>query len=370
MLDGRAGVAHTLARKSSVLRGFRVGSSVGIRPALRATDPTRMTATSTLRETRPEPHDREFSVGNPPESTQAPVPAPLRIYSVFVTVAVLLLIKVGAWVTSTGSGMAYEDWPLANGSLWPPNMKLDGFLEHGHRAFGATIGLLMIGLVAMVYRYDTRSSTRRAAVALLIAVIVQGIIGGVGVLENLPAVTSVTHGVLAQCILCGTAALAFACSKGWNTVRTAPTNRVRTARRLSVVALVVIGAQLVMGAIARHESVLPVLWAHVFSALVVSITIMIASSFAAGRLGTVVPGFVRDGRWIIGLLLVQLTLGFFSLAFRSPKDPSNIEHLGRAAVISAHVVTGAALFLMATVLCARTFRNVKPEGARPQEMPA
>ena len=299
-------------------------------------------------------------------STQPPgggAPAVLRHYTLFLTIAVLILVKFGAMVTSTGSGMAYEDWPLANGSFWPADMKLDGFLEHGHRTVGAFIGLLVLGLVALVFRFEKRRGVRYAAIALLGAVVVQGLVGGVGILRGLPTVTSVTHGVLAQCILSGTAVVAFACSKAWTVVERAPAGRVATARKLSIVALGFIFAQLLMGALVRHTNNGSLLWLHVFSAIAVSLSIMLASSYSAGKLGSVVPGFRSAGNWIIALLLLQLTLGFVTLAVRSPKDPSNIEHLGRSFLVSGHVVVGASLFLMATVLCARTFRNVQPEVA-------
>jgi heme A synthase len=305
------------------------------------------------------PRGAAADVGSSPRP-ERPVPKALARFTALLTVAVLLLIKAGAWVTSTGSGLAYADWPLANGSLWPPGMKLDGLFEHGHRAIGAVIGLLMITAVVLVHRMDRRRGTRILTYVLLGATIVQGVIGGVGVLWKLPALTSVAHGVLAQIILCSTAALAFACSRGWSVVRIAPASTVRTARRLTVVTLCLILAQLLMGAIVRHAEVQSLLWLHVGMAMVVSIAIMLATSFAAGKLGKMVPGFHVTGRWIIGLLLGQLVLGFFTLAVRSPKDPSNIEYLGRSAIVSGHVVIGAALFLATTVLCVRTFRNVQP----------
>ena len=58
------------------------------------------------------------------------------------------LIWVGAAVTTTGSGMAFSDWPLSNGSVnpsgwlsFPPQL-----LEHGHRLLATTTGLLVLAM--------------------------------------------------------------------------------------------------------------------------------------------------------------------------------------------------------------------------------
>jgi hypothetical protein len=49
-----------------------------------------------------------------------------------------------------------------------------------------------------------------------------------------------------------------------------------------------------------------------------------------------------------------------TLMVRRPKDPSNIEHLGRAVVVTAHVLIGASLFLFASLLLFKTWRNLAP----------
>ena len=73
----------------------------------------------------------------------------------------------------------------------------------------------------------------------------------------------------------------------------------------------------------------------------------------------------RLARWIYVLLLAQLTLGFVTLAVRRFKDPSNIEYVGRSLIVSSHVLVGATLFLTATLLVARAWRNLEPvEAAR------
>jgi cytochrome c oxidase assembly protein subunit 15 len=66
-----------------------------------------------------------------------------------VTLAVgALLVWVGAAVTTTGSGMAFGDWPLSNGSINPSGWLrfTPQFLEHGHRLIAFTVGCLVLAM--------------------------------------------------------------------------------------------------------------------------------------------------------------------------------------------------------------------------------
>ena len=58
------------------------------------------------------------------------------------------------------------------------------------------------------------------------------------------------------------------------------------------------------------------------------------------------------------MLLSQLVLGFVTLAVRTPKHEASTESLGRACVQTAHVLVGASLLLVVTLLVARAFRNL------------
>ncbi len=293
-----------------------------------------------------------------PTSSHAVAGVGLYRYAVGVVVAVFLLIKVGAMVTSTGSGLAFEDWPLSDGSWWPPDMRLDQLLEHGHRAVGMAIGLLTLVLTIWIGVVERRQWLRSLSIGLLGLVCLQGYIGGKGVLLGLPAVTSVTHGVLAQVILCLLALVAFALSPAWASRHPAAAHEVATARNLSAFALMLVFVQLVAGAILRHTNAQGMLWLHIFNAVVVALTIAIAAMYCGTRFGD--RGFRGTTRWVLVLLLVQLVLGFVALLVRRVKDPSNIEYLGRSVLVTAHVVVGALLFLSAALLLYRTCRNLKP----------
>jgi len=299
----------------------------------------------------------------PAERTTAP--RSLYRFAVFFTAFTLLHIKGGAMVVSTGSGMAFSDWPLANGSLWPPDMDLRGLFEHLHRIAGAITGLLSITLLVWVARADRRPWLVKTTWALLLLIVVQGLLGALGVLEGTAggrtwAPAAIAHGVLGQLTLCVQVVIAFALSNAWQVRLRVPPALAHTVRKLAVIAFVSVFVQLIIGATFRHTNYTNVLWVHIAMALVVSIAILIAMAYATSRLGRAIPGYRTLGRWIYALLLVQITLGFVTLAVRRYKDPSNIEYIGRSLIASSHVIVGATLFLMATLLVARAWRNLQP----------
>ena len=95
------------------------------------------------------------------------------------------LIWVGGLVTTYKAGMAVPDWPTTYGYnlfLYPGRRGSFGpwdlFIEHGHRLFGAAVGLMTIGLVVVVWRLRCGGAgCGVAALGALALVIVQGVLG-------------------------------------------------------------------------------------------------------------------------------------------------------------------------------------------------
>lgn len=289
------------------------------------------------------------------------VPRSLYRFAVAVIAATLALIGLGAMVTSTGSGLAYLDWPLASGSVMPADMfrEVPKFLEHSHRLWASFVGLLVLTLAIWIHRAEPRTWLRRTAWGTFVLVVWQGVVGGVGVLRELPYVTSITHGVLAQVIVCLLALIAFALSPAWQPRAPVPADQAARGRRLAWIGVALILAQLLAGAVLRHTNWPGLLWLHVGMALVVAFALMIASLYCGTRFEQV-RGFAPLGRGVLVALVAQLVLGFVTLMVRRVKDPSNVEHLERAAVVSTHVVVGAVLFLSAALLAYRAQRNLVP----------
>lgn len=106
--------------------------------------------------------------------------------AVLLLVATWLLICIGGLVTTTGAGMAFEDWPTSDGEnmfLYPWfQATKDKFIEHGHRLFGAAVGVIAIGLCIVVWLKDQRRWVGWLSIAALLLIIGQGILGGLRVL--------------------------------------------------------------------------------------------------------------------------------------------------------------------------------------------
>ena len=291
---------------------------------------------------------------------------PFRLCLALLATAAVTVLK-GALTTSTGSGMAYPDWPLSDGQVMPASSytTLPGFFEHFHRVAASATGLLALAL-ALWLHFGRIGALRARATAWIggCLVLTQGVVGGLGVLKNLPAITSVTHGTLAQLTFATFAWLAYQLSDRYRATAPVTTAPPGSGRALALVALVLLVAQTVVGAVARHTNSPHALWTHVGNALVVFLVATIATAFAVGRLGEA-PGIKGLSRAIIGLMIAQIALGFVALAVRNPdgKRPENVEQLGAATVISIHVLIGALLTVLVATLAAHVFRATRRPGA-------
>ncbi len=303
----------------------------------------------------------------PNRSTPSPARGPALLARAIVVVTVLL-IGLGGMVTSTGSGMAFRDWPLADGSLWPGDMELAELLEHSHRALATLLGLMVLTLTIWVGLRESRAWLRKLTVGALGLVVVQGIIGGLGVLENLPVANSTAHGILAQLTLCTLATVAFSLSPVWGIRIPCAVGIARTARKLCAVAVALVLVQILVGAVARHGGSPMALWTHAGFSMVVALAILFANAFCSGRLANV-PGIGRNTRWTLGILLTQLLLGFVALTVRTGKDPANIDSLGRSALLTSHVIVGTILLLVSTLLMLRVFRNLDADDPQAEGAP-
>jgi heme A synthase len=294
-----------------------------------------------------------------------PQRGPFRLTIALLVVATLTILK-GAMTTSTGSGLAYDDYvvlPLSDGQLLPESSytTVPGFLEHFHRLTASAAGLMALALaIWLQLRPGVASRARRTAWGGGFLLLAQALFGGIGVLLKLPPITSVVHGTLAQLTFATFAWLAYQLSE--RHARTAPLTTVPagSGRRLAVVALAVMIVQTVLGAIARHANSPHALWTHAGNALVVFVVVTIATAFAIGRLGET-PGIKGIARAIVALLLTQIALGFVALAIRNPegKTEANVERLWPAFVISVHVLIGALLTMLVATLAAHVFRATR-----------
>src|ERR1041385_8479327 len=213
----------------------------------------------------------------------------LNRFAILVAGATFVLIIAGALVTSHDAGLATSDWPLSNGQLFP-KMVGNLFWEHGHRMAATTVGLLTIVLTIYILAKEKRSRVRRLGGFALVAVIAQGLLGGLTVKLMLPLAVSAAHATLAQLFFCTTVSLAVFTSRSWMEARAIPAGELLAEEKATVplrylctAALVTIFLQLIIGATLRHSATwdqqlpTPLLLAHIGGALAVVATLASAT---------------------------------------------------------------------------------------------
>jgi cytochrome c oxidase assembly protein subunit 15 len=301
----------------------------------------------------------------------------LNRFAILVACATFFLIIAGALVTSNDAGLATSDWPLSNGEFLPP-MVGNMFYEHGHRMIATTVGLLTIGLAIYVRLKEKRMWIWRLTLFALIAVIAQGILGGLTVKMMLPIGVSTAHATLAQLFFCTTVSLAVFTSRSWIEARPLPEEKGSPLRHMCTIALLIILVQLVLGATLRHsakwDQPLPVqlILAHVAGAIAVMVALG-GTSISVLRRYKGEKFLTRPATIALVLLVVQLTLGVAAYLTRvkSPDDPQPLHPM--IGVTVAHVACGALVFATTIVLTLRAYRVLPASeaamemAARPQE---
>ncbi len=222
------------------------------------------------------------------------------------TLVTFPLIWVGGLVTTYDAGMAVPDWPGTYGYnlfLYPWQTWIAGpwdlLIEHGHRLLGALSGTLTIALVLAVFRWDRRTWLRYFSLGALVAVILQGLLGGLRVLLDDRSLAMI-HGCAGPAFLGGCVALCVVTSRTWKQAaarRTPQPSRTGIAAyladlpRLTAATAAAAYVQLVIGALMRHIPVTAspnffrwTVFAHLFVAgLVASLVIAVAWLVFRGR---------------------------------------------------------------------------------------
>jgi cytochrome c oxidase assembly protein subunit 15 len=290
----------------------------------------------------------------------------LHRFTLFVTGATLFLIVAGALVTSHDAGLAVPDWPLSFGKFFP-QMVGNVFWEHGHRMVATSVGILVIVLNIWLWRREQRAWVRRLGFLALIAVIAQGLLGGLTVKWMLPLAVSSAHATLAQLFFCTMVSLSVFTSPGWNEPRACVEEKGSLSlRHLSIAAAVSILVQLVLGATLRHSATwdkhLPtnLVLTHVAGALIV-LLILGSTIFRTLRRYREETYLTRPAKIAGTLLIVQLSLGVAAYLTRlaSPNAPQPRNPM--VGITVAHVACGALVFASTIVLAIRAHRVLRGE---------
>jgi len=311
--------------------------------------------------------------------------------AVVLVCATFPLIWVGGLVTTTQAGMAVEDWPSTYGHnllLYPWTTWLaapwDLFIEHGHRLLASLVGMLSIALLISLLVCKAPARLKWLGAATLLAVIGQGVLGGMRVLLDARTL-AMLHGCSGPLFFALTVTMAVVTSKWWSPAHqaalqerpaTQPADRKALARisTLSVITTVLAFVQLVLGAQLRHVAVdashavfRSLVVFHVVTALVLffhgvllsaailrgrprnrglilpALLLLLALSLQIGlgvatwfvKYGT--PPLLQDYRWAAGYLV---TAGSFT----------------QATTVTAHVACGSLILVTALVVTLRSVR--------------
>jgi cytochrome c oxidase assembly protein subunit 15 len=288
----------------------------------------------------------------------------LHYFAIFTSCATFLLIVAGALVTSNDAGLSVPDWPT---SFQHSPISLRYFeipmvggvkFEHGHRMIAEFIGLLTIAIALWTWHADHRSWMKKLGVAALLTVTVQGILGGITVLEFLPPAVSTAHAMVGQTFFCIAVCIAMFTGPRWvgEQPRTAPERNRPTLLTLSLLSILVLYVQLFLGGMFRHKGMG---WEpHVINAVVVTF-ILTWTSVRALRSFPNVDAIWRPALTLISLLMVQVALGFFAFIEKVMLGANAVQPLPAQVLATvAHTATGALLLATAVVLAIQTWRYV------------
>jgi cytochrome c oxidase assembly protein subunit 15 len=179
-------------------------------------------------------------------------------WAVLTAILTFVLLCSGGLVTSHGAGMAVPDWPNSFGYnmfLFPISRWVGGiFYEHTHRLIASWIGLMTVILTIGLWLVEPRRWVKVFAVAGVIAVCLQGVLGGLRVVLIKDEI-GVFHALLAQAFFVAISILAIVTSrsfaeKGWADYEPHP-----TLRWWALAATALIFVQLGIGATMRHEHI-------------------------------------------------------------------------------------------------------------------
>lgn len=277
------------------------------------------------------------------------------------------LVLFGGSVTTIGAGMAVEGWLIAEGHFllffpveaWFRDVAT--FVEHTHRLFGVLVGLAGIATVVATWLMDRRRSARILSVAALVAICVQGALGGLRVLEN-DAQLAFVHGALAQCVFALLCVTALVLSPRWRDADAGFLPGTARLRGLAGGVVLVVLYQVVTGAWYRH-SIRPVveqgattlLLTHAVGAVLVLVGVVLFARRLreAVRRGEAPTQLANAPLRLQVLLGLQGALGILAwLGFR----PDTVGPLEWTLTI-AHVLGGGLLLAQSTAIwgwCLRT----------------
>jgi len=288
-----------------------------------------------------------------------------RAFAVATAAAAYLLVLLGGLVRITGAGLACPDWPLCHGRLIPP---LEGLvlIEYGHRLLAASVSVLVLATAVLAWR--ARRDVPRAgrlALAVLLLVAVQIVLGGLTVKWRLTPGLVATHLGVAMLFFAGLLVQAANALRPAGAAPPAGFRRLALAAAAATFVMIVIGGYVGSSGAAfacpdlpfcRGGTLLPadapaqVHMLHRFWALVVA-ALVVWTAWAASRLR--IPRLTTAAHLALLFVVLQIAAGVLNVATRLAPAVQGV-HLGLAAALFASLVVLAALAALARPAVERT----------------
>ncbi|MCK6441012.1 MAG: COX15/CtaA family protein, partial [Planctomycetes bacterium] len=316
-----------------------------------------------------------------------PMPADRWMHRCAITVVALtvFMISVGAMVTTTRAGdtdptWSWRFWEWFQRFIHSEHVGLSW--ELGHRIVGTVIGFALIAMIVIAWRTKAPRSFKRLLFAVLIAVILQGALGGLRVLmvssanvqgvvfgltggsdvELHRAAFAMVHGMLAQVTFALTVLLALMTSRGWKREPVVsfckPQIRNHTLGMNRALILLIL-LQLFIGTLLRQTN--KGLEQHIINAFIIALYAIGLALYVQRHHGAVrclrsvsaALAFVVAFQIFLGFTAWMLTRGQFL-----PSHHASID----AVVRSAHVTTATTLLALSVVLYVLCRRHIKAAG--------
>jgi cytochrome c oxidase assembly protein subunit 15 len=281
------------------------------------------------------------------------------------------LVFAGGLVTTYRVGMAVPDWPTTFGqNMFTYDLAEAAFgvrVEHIHRLAGAAVGLCTIALMLDFLAFDRRRSVKALGVLALIAVVAQGVLGGMRVRNNSTTLAMI-HGCTGQAFFAFMVGLAAITARPWFAARR-PVGRDGWLKAPAAATLAIASLQIALGAWLRHYPAPAPLMSHAGLALLV-IGVIAATVWAVRRRKDEVPGLLGPVRAIEMTLAIQLVLGIAAWWMLRPFDGiARGVTTAQALIRTGHQANAALLLGAAVVLVVRAFGHAAgvPEAEAPAE---
>jgi cytochrome c oxidase assembly protein subunit 15 len=278
----------------------------------------------------------------------------------------LPLLYVGGSVTTYRVGLAVPDWPQTFGinmflyDFW--NAPFGVRVEHTHRLYGAAVGMATIFLTGWFLAVEERRWMKGLGVLALLAVIIQGLLGGTRVTQ-VSTLLAAVHGVVGQAFFGLMVALCVFTGRRWYEHKQELVDAEHLRRR-SLWLLVLVVAQIALGSWLRHYGSPAVFAVHGVMALAVWAHV-IAFFFRVKRGGAPQSVLFRSALAATVAASLQIALGIVAMIYLLPFDgfPRPVSFY-QAVIRTGHQTNGALLLAAAVVMVLRTFRLFAGSTAR------